>query len=86
LIRINREPLKVAKMRPAEAGGARHGHDMGQLIFQCPKTKKEFDSGFQAKATDLMLLPRGATIRLRCMVCGEIHEYNFANARIGEEG
>ncbi len=78
-------------MWPAEAGGARkaggarHGHDMGQLIFRCPKTKKEFDSGFQAKATDLTLLPKGATIRLRCMVCGEIHEFNFAGARICEE-
>jgi hypothetical protein len=80
------EPLKVAKLRPAEAGGARHGHDMSQLIFRCPKTKKEFDSGFQAKATDLMLLPKGATIRLRCIVCGEIHEFHFAAARIGEEG
>jgi hypothetical protein len=58
---------------------------MGHLIFRCPKTQKEFDSGFQAKPSDLNYLPAGATIRLRCRICNERHEFKFEDARIDEK-
>jgi hypothetical protein len=32
---------------------------MGELPFRSPKTGTEFESGFEAKPTDLKLLPRG---------------------------
>ncbi len=58
---------------------------MGQVIFRCPKTEMEFDSGFQAKPTDIKLLPIGATIYLRCRICGDRHEFKFAAARVDEK-
>ncbi|MGD0335073.1 MAG: hypothetical protein ABSA90_17745 [Xanthobacteraceae bacterium] len=57
---------------------------MGHVIFRCPKTDKEFDSGFQAGPRDLRLLPTGAKINLRCRICGIKHEFQFADARIDE--
>jgi hypothetical protein len=58
---------------------------MGRVLFQCHKTRKEFDSGFQAGTTDLDALPLAATIRLRCPVCTETHEFKFADARLEEK-
>lgn len=58
---------------------------MGQVIFRCPKNGQEFDSGFQAVTTELKLLPRPATIHLRCAICGKTHEFSFADARIEQK-
>ena len=55
---------------------------MGQLIFRCPKTDEEFDSGFQANPDEMRLLPTSAKIHLRCRVCGAKHEFQFADARV----
>ncbi len=57
---------------------------MGPVIFRCPKTQKEFDSGFRAEVADLETMPQMATIRLRCVICAEIHEFKFADGHVGE--
>ena len=57
---------------------------MGDVIFRCEKTGQEFDSGFQANPRDVDVLPPDAKIRLRCRICGELHEFEFASAKIGE--
>jgi hypothetical protein len=61
------------------------GGIMGRVLFQCRKTRKEFDSGFQAGAADMDAVPLAATIRLRCPICAEMHEFKFADARIEEK-
>lgn len=55
---------------------------MGRVIFRCPQTDQEFDSGFQASPGDIRLLPTGAKINLRCSICGVKHEFQFADARV----
>jgi len=57
---------------------------MGQLIFECPNTGKEFASGFEANSADMKRWPTSAIIRLRCQICAETHELNFTDARISE--
>jgi hypothetical protein len=57
---------------------------MGPVMFRCPKTQKEFDSGFRAGAEDLKAMPRTATIQLRCVICGLMHEFKFADGCIKE--
>jgi len=59
---------------------------MGQLLFRCPKTGKDFDSGFEAGSSELTLLPESATLRLRCKVCGEQHELKFIDAKLKGDG
>jgi hypothetical protein len=56
---------------------------VGDVIFCCEKTGKEFDSGFQANSSDMRFLPPDAKIRLRCRICGDFHEFKFASAKIG---
>ena len=63
------------------AGGR---NTMGHVIFQCPKTGEEFDSGFQAGPHDMRASPPAAKIHLRCKVCGAKHEFEFADARVDE--
>jgi len=58
---------------------------VGDVVFKCPISAKEFVSGFRADAGDLKDLPEGAAVRLRCQVCGQMHEFKFADARIGTE-
>ena len=57
---------------------------MGELTFRCPKTGKEFRSGFRAQPAELKALPKDAKINLRCQVCGDHHEFNIAEAHIDE--
>ena len=57
---------------------------MGRVIFRCPQTDQEFDSGFQANPGEIKLLPTGAKIHLRCRICGVKHEFQFADARVGD--
>ena len=55
---------------------------MGEVVFRCPKTGQEFESGFRASRSDLQLLPKEATVNLLCRFCGEKHEFKFAEGRI----
>ncbi len=59
---------------------------MGQLFFRCPKTGKDFDSGFQAGSSEVSQLPAGAKFRVRCEVCGDLHEVKFADVRVKDKG
>jgi hypothetical protein len=58
---------------------------MGRVIFRCPNTLAEFDSGFQAGTTEMKAVPQTTTIRLRCPICGDSHELKLADARIEEK-
>ncbi len=55
---------------------------MGEVVFRCPKTGQEFESGFRASPSDLQLLPKDATMNLLCRVCGEKHEFKFTEGHI----
>jgi len=55
---------------------------MSELVFSCPATKRSFNSGFHGTDADLKLIPTGKTLRLRCSICGELHECDFAAATI----
>ena len=57
---------------------------MGRLIFRCPTTLSEFDSGFQAGKTDMQAVPQTTTISIRCAICCGSHEFKIADARIEE--
>jgi hypothetical protein len=60
------------------------GCEMGEMTFRCPKTGKDFRSGFRAQPADLKSLPKDAKINLRCQACGDHHEFALAEARIDE--
>ena len=53
----------------------------GKLVFRCPKTGSDFISGFLANQTSLRHIG-SQKLRLRCRVCGEHHNYAFAQAKI----
>jgi len=55
---------------------------MDRVLFRCPKTSEEFDSGFEAGQAEIGLLPKGAAISLRCPLCAERHAFKFSDARI----
>jgi len=56
--------------------------DFGDLMFRCPKTGQDFDSGFRTDQQDLASLPSAAHLRARCPRCGETHELKFAEGWI----
>lgn len=58
----------------------------GRLMFACPATREEFDSGFQFSADDLAKVPREYTMRVRCRSCLQVHEFSLANAWIATAG
>jgi hypothetical protein len=59
-------------------------HTMSHLVLSCAKTGKAFNSGLETTADDLRFVPPTWTARLRCAVCGEIHDFKFAGARLCE--
>jgi hypothetical protein len=74
---------KLPNCRPLEVDG---DWIVGDVIFRCQKTGQEFESGFQANARDINLLPADAKIHLRCRICGDLHEFKFASAKIDDAG
>jgi hypothetical protein len=58
---------------------------VGDVVFKCPVSAKEFVSGFRAEPGDLKDLPAKAAVHLRCQVCGQMHDFKFADARIDNE-
>ncbi len=58
---------------------------MGQLMFRCPTTGQEFNSGFQISTKDISQVPSSFPIRLRCLCCPEMHEFKFIDGRISEK-
>ncbi len=54
---------------------------VGDVMFRCPKTGREFDSGFDADQSSVEHIA-SKTLQLRCRVCGDNHTYTFAEARV----
>jgi hypothetical protein len=50
---------------------------MSEVVFYCLDTGRAFNSGIPATRGD-----GTAGIRLRCEICGKIHEFNFSAASI----
>ncbi len=56
--------------------------EVGDLMFRCPTTGRMFNSGFQADRAALTLVPRTATMRLRCPHCEEAHAVSVAHGSL----
>jgi hypothetical protein len=57
---------------------------MSQLILSCEKTGRAFNSGFQVTLDDLRFVPPNWTANFFCRMCGKVHEFQFAEARVCE--
>jgi hypothetical protein len=51
----------------------------GDLMFRCPKTERDFNSGFTADQNELAVIASCPHLRMRCPECGEPHEFKFAD-------
>jgi hypothetical protein len=60
------------------------GPDHGALMFRCPKTGEAFDSGFRFSPDEMRLIPPGYSMKLRCRVCGEKHEFKLSEAWVAK--
>lgn len=58
---------------------------VGQLMFRYPTKDREFDSGFVVDTSDMRRISPSETLRLRCKVCLEIHEFKWADGRVSEK-
>ena len=54
-------------------------------MVRCPKTGREFNSGYRTNGGDLAAVPRDYTIRIRCPLCSETHAVRLAEARVAPE-
>jgi hypothetical protein len=67
----------------AELGACAHAPrmetetDVGTLRFRCPRTSREVDSGIDTDR-DTRFLARLFSIRVRCPICGDLHEWRVA--------
>jgi hypothetical protein len=52
---------------------------MEHLIFVCPTTGREVDSGVESEISTLLRI-RQQTMRMRCPACGEWHEWSVRDA------
>ena len=57
---------------------------MGEVVFCCRATGREFVGGFQASREDLLAIPATTRMRLCCAICGNTHEFDFAQIRLCE--
>ncbi len=51
----------------------------------CPKTGREFNSGYRTNGGDLSAVPPSYTISIRCPLCNETHAFRLSDARAVEE-
>jgi predicted RNA-binding Zn-ribbon protein involved in translation (DUF1610 family) len=65
-------PPMQRKKSPTEAA-------MEHLIFVCPTTGREVDSGVESEISTLLRI-RQQTMRMRCPACGEWHEWSVRDA------
>jgi hypothetical protein len=56
------------------------------LMVRCPKTGREFNSGYRTNGGDLAAVPPAYTIRIRCPLCRETHAMKLAEAREVSDG
>jgi len=52
---------------------------MEHLIFVCPTTRRQVDSGVESEIGTLLRI-RDQTVRVRCDACGEWHEWHVRDA------
>ena len=50
-------------------------------MVRCPKTGREFNSGYRTNGGDLAAVPPSYTISIRCPLCKESHAVRLAEAR-----
>jgi hypothetical protein len=55
------------------------------LMVRCPKTGREFNSGYRTNGGDLAGVPPAYTISIRCPLCNETHAVRLAQAREAPE-
>jgi hypothetical protein len=53
------------------------------LLFRCPKTEREIDTGLDVDVGALRNV-QPVTVRLLCPQCGNAHEWKLADGWIGE--
>lgn len=54
-------------------------------MVRCPKTGREFNSGYRTNGGDLAAVPPAFTIRIRCPLCHETHAVMLSEAREAPE-
>jgi hypothetical protein len=54
---------------------------MERLYFVCPKTGREIDAGIETELETLLRI-RMNTVRMRCPLCGERHEWSVSEAQL----
>lgn len=54
----------------------------GSVIFRCPNTGKDFDSGLVASESERAAIAAFAIVVPGCPECGRSHELKFAEGRI----
>lgn len=52
------------------------------LMFRCPKTGKEFDSGFKDNPNELRSIPLDHKTAVKCKSCFEAHEFKISESWI----
>jgi hypothetical protein len=55
------------------------------LMVRCPKTGREFNSGYRTNGGDLAAVPASFTMRVRCPLCNETHTVTLSKAREASE-
>jgi len=57
--------------------------EMNPLLFQCPKTLRELDTGIEVNINKLRSV-QPVTVSLLCPFCGKSHKWKLADGWIGE--
>jgi hypothetical protein len=58
---------------------------MGRMIFCCPDSGREFDSGFRSTAEELGRIPADYKMNVMCSICYRFHPVTVSQARISDE-
>jgi|HubBroStandDraft_6_1064221.scaffolds.fasta_scaffold2382623_1 hypothetical protein len=58
---------------------------MGEVVFRCPNTAADFESGFQAEPNELISLPANTTISIWCPSCGGRHDIKLSEGKIADK-
>jgi predicted RNA-binding Zn-ribbon protein involved in translation (DUF1610 family) len=75
----NSGPRKSLKDASDEERARQRKAAMEHLIFVCPTTGREVDSGVESEISTLLRI-RQQTVRMRCPACGEWHEWSVRDA------
>jgi predicted RNA-binding Zn-ribbon protein involved in translation (DUF1610 family) len=56
---------------------------MEHLMFVCPATGRQIDSGVETESVTLLRI-RDMTVRVHCPACSELHEWRVGEACLTE--